>query len=465
MSAVIHILLIAGYGLLAFMTAIVLSTRLPPDLESAISIGISLFVLGACLHLALAKEKRDVRRERALGFKERIDGLATGNDKFAKDIAAMREESRRLNETLAEATRHSVEQRRREAEAERRTLQELKAQIAAMKAAEVKRAKDLEAMREESRALRDNLKEMMHTGAGGEQQHPEVETETETERRVRQDLERQISAVSAAPPRSGDVVTVPVEEKAKKLLTLSDAKTLNIVRDGLKQDRVDLFLQPIVKLPQRTRRFYECYSRIRAVDGTMVTPAQYIELARDHGLLGAIDNILLFRCVQLVRKAQRHNHNLGFFCNISIQTLSDRKFFPQFIAFMEENQNLASRLIFELAEEDIDSQWKVVADDLERLASLGFAFSMDRVKNMGFNPELMASRHFKFVKVAAEIILSRSHDGGKNLQLLKHELDRNRIDLIVDKVETQEQLIELNELGIYFAQGFLFGEPRLSRKD
>jgi cyclic-di-GMP phosphodiesterase TipF (flagellum assembly factor) len=460
MPAVIHILLIAGYGLFAAMAAIVLPLKLP-GLEAQLGIGIALFVLAASLHQTVAKNSRDAKRERALGFKERIDGLATGNDKFAKDIAAMREENRLLNETLAEVARTNTEQRQRESEAERRALQELKAQIAAMKAAEDKRARDLEAMREESRALRDNLKEMMHHSASAEPQLPE----TETERRVLQELERQISEVPLTGSTPGGATTVPVGEKPRKALTLSEAKILNIVREGLKQDRVDLFLQPIVKLPQRTRRFYECYSRIRSADGTMVTPAQYIELARDHGLLGAIDNILLFRCVQLVRKAQRHNHNLGFFCNISIQTLGDRKFFPQFIAFMEENRKLASRLIFEFAEEDIDSQWQVVAEDLQRLSSLGFNFSMDRVKHMGFDPALMASRHFKFVKVTAETILSRSHDGGKNLQLLKQELDRNSIDLIVEKVETQDQLMELNELGIYFAQGFLFGEPRLSRKD
>jgi cyclic-di-GMP phosphodiesterase TipF (flagellum assembly factor) len=59
--------------------------------------------------------------------------------------------------------------------------------------------------------------------------------------------------------------------------------------------------------------------------------------------------------------------------------------------------------------------------------------------------------------------LSRSQRR-QNLQLFKQELDRNGIDLIVEKIETQDQLVELLDLGIYFAQGYLFGEPRLSRK-
>ena len=309
---------------------------------------------------------------------------------------------------------------------------------------------------------RENQQDVMRLGTSGER----PSQSRETERRVLRNLARQDSVVAppAAVPVLGNEDTATVEEKPSAGLTIAEETILAIVRDGLKHDRIDLFLQPIVKLPQRTRRFYECYSRIRAADGSMVLPAQFLGLARDYGLLDAIDNIVLFRCIQLVRKAQRHNHNLGFFCNISMQTLGDRKFFPQFIDFMAENRNLASRLTFDLAAEDVDSQWNEVADDLDRLARLGFRFSMDRVTHTGFDPELMARRHFKFVKVDVETLLDRSRDGGNHLRLLMREIDRNGIDLIVGKVETQAQLIELLDLGIYFAQGFLFGEPRPSRR-
>ena len=272
-------------------------------------------------------------------------------------------------------------------------------------------------------------------------------------------------------PVAATPLPIPAAPLAKTALALpvrlndrDEEKILEIVREGLKHNRIDLFLQPIVKLPQRTRRFYECYSRSRGADGSMVLPAQFIGPARDHGLLDAIDNIQLFRCIQLVRRAQRHNHELGFFCNISMQTLSDRRFFPQFIEFMAANKSLASRLTFDLAAEDVDRQWDDIAEDLDRLAWLGFRFSMDRVPHMGFDPELMAGRHFKFVQVGAETLLNQNRNSNAQLRLMMRDLDRNAIDLIVDKVETQDQLIELLDLGIYFAQGYLFGEPRPSAR-
>ncbi len=38
------------------------------------------------------------------------------------------------------------------------------------------------------------------------------------------------------------------------------------------------------------------------------------------------------------------------------------------------------------------------------------------------------------------------------------------IDLIVEKIETENQLVDVLDTGFDFGQGYLFGEPRLSRK-
>jgi len=119
---------------------------------------------------------------------------------------------------------------------------------------------------------------------------------------------------------------------------------LDIVRSALRDDRVDLVLQPIVSLPQRKRRFYECFSRLRTEGGAMILPEQYIGLAEGAGLITAIDNMLLFRCVQLVRKIHSRNENIDFFCNISSHTIADGSFFNDFIEFLEGNRALAAHL-------------------------------------------------------------------------------------------------------------------------
>ena len=51
------------------------------------------------------------------------------------------------------------------------------------------------------------------------------------------------------------------------------------------------------------------------------------------------------------------------------------------------------------------------------------------------------------------------------MQRMKQILDRAGISLIAEKVEQESQVIELLEFGIDFGQGYLFGEPRLSRDE
>jgi cyclic-di-GMP phosphodiesterase TipF (flagellum assembly factor) len=43
-------------------------------------------------------------------------------------------------------------------------------------------------------------------------------------------------------------------------------------------------------------------------------------------------------------------------------------------------------------------------------------------------------------------------------------MDSAGIDLIVEKIETEQMLVELLEYSIDFGQGYLFGEPRLSKE-
>jgi cyclic-di-GMP phosphodiesterase TipF (flagellum assembly factor) len=254
-------------------------------------------------------------------------------------------------------------------------------------------------------------------------------------------------------------------EKFRTVNALDEGAILDIVRDGLRQDRIDLYLQPIVSLPQRKRRYYECFSRIRAADGTMILPEQFIDLATDNGLITAIDNMLLFRCVQLLRKTQRHDYATAFFCNVSPHTIADRDFFPEFILYLESCPDLAPCLVLELSQRDLSELPADVTADLRRLAAAGYRFSMDQVTELRFNLPSMTGLGVQFVKIDGARLLQSVIDDAAlgGLTALKQTMDDAGIDLIAEKIETEKTLVELLEYHIDFGQGYLFGEPRISK--
>lgn len=246
---------------------------------------------------------------------------------------------------------------------------------------------------------------------------------------------------------------------------LDESHILEIIREALRLDRIDVYLQPIVSLPQRRKRFYECYTRIRDEAGNVIGPGQYIDIAERAGLVSAIDNMLLFRCVQLIRRSQQRNYDTAFYCNIAASTLADTQFFNDFTDFVAENPDLAPKLFFEFGQADIEAAPPESQHNLMRLADLGFRFSLDQVSHLDFNFDALAHRYFRFVKIDANRLLTPPEELTDDIDPrdLRTALDRAGIDMIVEKIETDDQLLELLDFDVDYGQGYLFGEPRLSR--
>ena len=248
---------------------------------------------------------------------------------------------------------------------------------------------------------------------------------------------------------------------------LGEQEILDLVREGLRENAVELALQPIVSLPQRKRRFFECFSRVRTHDGGVIVPEQYLEVAERHGLVTAIDNLLLFRCIQTLRRIRKGNANVGFFLNISPNTLADRGFFRDFIQLMAQNIELAPALVFEFPQRALSSADDSLWRDLDRLAQMGFRFSIDQVTDLDLDAATLSGRHFRFLKLEAARVTEAARSGllGTDPKLLKRTLDSYAIDLIVERIETEPMLLEVLDLHVDFGQGYLFGEPRIAKSD
>ncbi len=251
------------------------------------------------------------------------------------------------------------------------------------------------------------------------------------------------------------------------------ATLLQTVREALAENRVDLYLQPVVSLPQRRTVFYESFSRLRDSTGRVLMPAQYLSVAEPEGLVTAIDNLLLFRCVQIVRRLAKQDRKVGIFCNISLLSLADDVFFPQFLDFLSENKDMSGGLIFELGYLAFEQRGSVEARNMAKLADLGFRFSIDKVSDLDMDFRELQRADVKFIKIGAEVLLGQllDVDGQMTLKSMKdlHASDfasltrRYGAEIIAEKVETERQVVDILELDIAYGQGHLFGEPRAIR--
>lgn len=325
----------------------------------------------------------------------------------------------------------------------------LRAELAALRRGVRDAEEEVLWARRELKSLVDGLR------AHREAQGPEPERALNEARAEVKLLQSVVTRLDGAAGRAADAA-VPAAAPAG-VTQIDPRAALAAVREALKQDRIELVLQPIVSLPQRRRRFFECFSRLRDAEGRLLLPEAYIPVAERAGLMSAIDNMLLLRCIQLVRRIQKRGERLGFVCNLSPHTLQDPDFFGDFVDYLDANAELASSLVFEMAQADFAALAPEAEAYLSRLWHLGARLSVDSVHDLAFDPAKLTARHVDLVKIPARALLGRP---GEEVARLRARMAQAEIDLVVEKIESDEQLVELLELGIDFGQGYLFGEPR-----
>jgi cyclic-di-GMP phosphodiesterase, flagellum assembly factor TipF len=248
---------------------------------------------------------------------------------------------------------------------------------------------------------------------------------------------------------------------------LGREEIIELVRQAVEDNRIDLYLQPIVTLPQRKVRYYEAISRLRLEDGEIVAAADFLPFVDSAGLLPRLDNLLLFRCVQVTRRLRMKNHDVGVFCNISPATLTDAAYFKQMLDFMEANRALASALTFEFAQQDYRSFGPIERESLGALAQLGFRFSLDHIADLRMEPRDLAQNGIRFLKAPAKLLLNQASGAQSDIhpEDLADLLARSGIDLIAEHIESERMVVDLLDYDVRFGQGFLFSPPRPVRAE
>jgi cyclic-di-GMP phosphodiesterase TipF (flagellum assembly factor) len=245
---------------------------------------------------------------------------------------------------------------------------------------------------------------------------------------------------------------------------------IDIVREALAENRVELHLQPIVSLPQRRTTFYEGFTRLKDSSGHVVMPNEFMPAADAAGLMSTIDNMLLFRCVQIVRRLSKQDRRIGIFCNISPRSLSDEGFFPQFLDFMLENRDLAGSLIFEIGQEAFEGRGAVEARAMSRLTDMGFRFSIDKVNRMAIDLIDLERSGVRYLKAPGHLLIKQlGEQSVRPRSNIVREIEardvaavfrRHNVDIIAERVEDEQTVVEILDLDIPFGQGHLFGTPR-----
>ncbi len=253
-----------------------------------------------------------------------------------------------------------------------------------------------------------------------------------------------------------DVIVLAPEEPAPRRDMNED------LRQAIEANRIDLYLQSIVTLPERKLCYFDGLTRIRAGVDEIIEPSSYQDIAEREGLMPRIDNVMLVKCVQLLRRLGTESKLQGVFCNLSMQSLLDPDFFPELVEFLEENSTLGDSLTFRLSQPSVRDLGAIELASLRTLGKIGFGFSLDHVSDLDLDYAGLRDHFYRFVKLEAKTLLhgiEATRAPAAAAELARH-LDRFDLKLIVEKVEDEQSLERLLDYGVELAQGDLFAGPR-----
>ncbi len=246
-----------------------------------------------------------------------------------------------------------------------------------------------------------------------------------------------------------------------------DQNILDTIKKAISGNRIDLYLQPIVSLPERSVIFYESLTRLRDEDEKLILPSQYMKVAESNGIMPVIDNVMLFRTIQVARKLIERGTARGLFCNLSASSIMDNEFFGEFLGFMDRNKDLSKGMFFDIEQAAYGQPGRAELEKLNALAKLGYRFSLDNVTNLNLDFPQLQRQGVRFIKIDAKRLLHNIEQTGVRIHIadLRSYLKRYDIELVASKIEDESALTQLQNYNIKLGQGFLFSEPRPVRPE
>ena len=285
-----------------------------------------------------------------------------------------------------------------------------------------------------------------------------------------------VSVAAGPAPSAAAAASAPVAEPAatpsssaplSQMTSLTQSQVLVAVKNAVEQNRLDLYLQPMVTLPQRKVRYYEAVTRLRDDKDQIITADDFVGVAEAAGLIGRIDHMVMLRCVQVLRRLMVRNKEVGVFCNVAQATLGNPATFAQCLDFLEANRALAPSFVLEFKQSTFRNLGPTETEHLAALAQRGFRFSIDHVTDLRIEPRDLADRGVRFIKVPAALLLDQRNSSTSDIHPsdLSDLLGRYGIDLIAERIEGERAVLDLLDFDVRFGQGFLFAPPRPLRPE
>jgi diguanylate cyclase (GGDEF)-like protein len=238
----------------------------------------------------------------------------------------------------------------------------------------------------------------------------------------------------------------------------------NDLRRALERQEFEVYYQPIVTLRTGGICGFEALVRWQHPTRGMISPAEFIPLAEETGLIIPLGQWVLEESCRQMREWQEQcyaNRMLTVSVNLSGKQLSRGDLCQQIELILQRTGLDPRALKLEITESVVMENADLAITMLKQLHELGIQLSID---DFGTGYSSLSYLHrfpVNNLKIDRSFI-SRMGLGDENLEIVRTiiMLARNlSMEVIAEGIETEEQLAQLRALSCDFGQGYLFSVP------
>ena len=238
------------------------------------------------------------------------------------------------------------------------------------------------------------------------------------------------------------------------------------LRNAVSKNELEVHYQPIVSLTA-TKTVgetvgFEALVRWRHAERGLISPAEFIPIAEETGVIIEIDRwVLRHACTQVAAWQAQFANPLTLNVNLTPQQLERPDFAQVVKATLSETGFSPTRLHLEITESTLVNRTEGVMVALGELESLGVELHIDDFGTGYSSLSYLQDFPADVLKIDRSFVnkLTQNDESARLVQTIVTMAHGLGLRVVAEGVETVEQLEHLRGLGCEYAQGFYFAKP------
>ncbi len=235
-----------------------------------------------------------------------------------------------------------------------------------------------------------------------------------------------------------------------------------MVVDAMDNDRIEMFYQPIYSIEEKRFASAEALVRIIDEDGTVVSPALFIDVAEKNGMIIRMGEIIFEKVCRFINEQKPMDYGIDYIeINLSAVQCGHENLADRFLQIMEKYNVLPEHINLEITESASVDNKKNLKANMKKLMENGVRFSLDDFGTGQSNLNYIVEMPVDIVKFDRSMVMDyfANNKAKYVMDAAMHMIHGLELSIVSEGIETKEQFDAMSDLGISYIQGYYFSKP------